>query len=89
MRQPRNIAKPYGSSPTSPKPISNLGNALERQGRLDAAVAEHREAIRLKPEEARNHANLGLALQSKCEFASAVEELRKARDLARADLQLA
>ena len=41
----------------------NLGLALEAQGKLDEAVAEYREAIRLKPDDASAHFNLGNALK--------------------------
>jgi Flp pilus assembly protein TadD len=37
----------------------NLGSALERQGRLDEAVAAYREAIKLRPQLAEVHYNLG------------------------------
>jgi len=40
----------------------NLGNALDGEGRSEDAVAEFREAIRLKPDYAEAHSNLGNAL---------------------------
>ena len=39
-----------------------LGIALRFQGKLDAAIAEYREAVRLKPEYAEAHNNLGVTL---------------------------
>ena len=43
----------------------NLGNALTAQGKLDEAIAEFREAIRLKPDYAEAHNNLGIALRTR------------------------
>ncbi len=43
----------------------NLGNALNDQGKLDEAIAEYREAIRLKPDDAEAHFNLGNALATR------------------------
>ncbi len=40
----------------------NLGNALQARGRLDDAIVEYREAIRLRPGFAEAHCNLGAIL---------------------------
>jgi tetratricopeptide (TPR) repeat protein len=56
----------------------NLGVALRDQGKLDEAVAEYREAIRLKPDDADAHSNLGWALQKQGKLAEAVAEYREA-----------
>jgi tetratricopeptide (TPR) repeat protein len=48
--------------PQSPGAHSNLGFALYKKGRLDEAIAEWREAIRLGPDYAMAHNNLGVAL---------------------------
>ena len=40
----------------------NLGIALNNQGKLDEAVAAYRHAIRIKPDFAEVHSNLGNAL---------------------------
>ena len=45
--------------PNYPEAHSNLGNALQEQGRLDEAVASCQQAIRLKPDYAEAHHNLG------------------------------
>ena len=37
----------------------DLGNVLKALGRLDAAAARHREAIRLRPDMAEAHTDLG------------------------------
>jgi tetratricopeptide (TPR) repeat protein len=46
----------------SPPIFSNLGLALADQGRIDEAVAQYSEALRLKPDYPEAHNNLGLAL---------------------------
>jgi len=40
-----------------------LGFALYHKGQYDAAIAEYREAIRLKPGFAEAHNNLGMAIK--------------------------
>ena len=51
-----------GSIPTTPTPTTNLGLALTDQGKLDEAIAEFRAAIRIDPDRAEGHTNLGRAL---------------------------
>ena len=60
----------------------DLGNALNRQGKLDEAIAECREAIRLQPNYAEAHSNLGGLLKSRGDDAGALEMYRKWRELA-------
>ncbi len=55
----------------------NLG-ALELNGRVKDAVVHFREAVRLKPDFAENHYNLGNALQKDGNLAGAVAEYREA-----------
>ncbi len=43
---------------------SNLGHALAELGRLDAAIAEYRRAVELKPDYAEPLCNWGVALSS-------------------------
>jgi eukaryotic-like serine/threonine-protein kinase len=64
--------------PRDAKLHSNLGGALQDQGKLDQAVAEYREAIRLKPDDAFAHGNLGLALRDQGKLDQAVAEYREA-----------
>src|SRR5262249_49539320 len=59
----------------------NLGLTLGRKGQRDDALAEYREAIRLKDDYAEAHCNLGLALRDKGQFQQAVEELRRGHQL--------
>ena len=58
-----NTARRSGSSPDDAAAHYNLGLALGDQGKLDEAVAEYRTAIRLKPDVAEAHSNLGNALR--------------------------
>jgi len=54
---------------------------LYEKGDLDGAIAELREAIRLKPDDALAHYNLGGALEAKGEKLAALAEYRKASEL--------
>jgi tetratricopeptide (TPR) repeat protein len=57
----------------------NLGYALEKgMGRLDEAIAEYREAIRINPNFAEAHTNLGRALRDKGQLDEAIAECREA-----------
>jgi len=54
---------------------NSLGNVvLKRPGRLDEAIAQYREAIRLKPDSAEANNNLGLALLHTGDLASRLPE---------------
>jgi tetratricopeptide (TPR) repeat protein len=57
---------------------SNLGSALHAKGLLDEAIAEHREAIRLKKDFATAHSNLGNALRDKGRLDEAIAECQEA-----------
>ena len=50
----------------------------ERQGKLDEAIAAYREAIRLKPDDAEAHYNLGIALSGQGKLDEAIAEYREA-----------
>ena len=56
----------------------NLGLALSVQGKLDAAIAEYRRAIKLKPDFALAHFNLGVALSDQGKLDEAIAEYRRA-----------
>jgi tetratricopeptide (TPR) repeat protein len=56
----------------------NLGDALSRKGRADAAIAEFREALRLDKNLPEAHNNLGLALMEKGQVDAAMTEYREA-----------
>jgi Flp pilus assembly protein TadD len=55
-----------------------LGISLGESGRLDEAIASFREAVRLKPDFARAHFNLGVALYRRGDRAGAAAALREA-----------
>ena len=54
------------------------GNALYSKGNLVAAIAEYREAIRLKPDYAQAHYSLGDLLGGKGDHDAAITEYREA-----------
>jgi tetratricopeptide (TPR) repeat protein/peroxiredoxin len=58
-----------------------LGNALRDQGKLDEAIVAYREAIRVKPDYAEAHCDLGGTLARKGDYAGAVEMYREGHDL--------
>ena len=57
---------------------NNLGFALDASGDRPGAVAEYREAIRLKPDLPKAHANLGFALEASGDRPGAIAEYREA-----------
>jgi tetratricopeptide (TPR) repeat protein len=57
---------------------NNLGVALNQQGRLDEAVAQLTEALRLKPDDAFGHNNLGFILFKQGRFDQAMAEYAEA-----------
>lgn len=54
------------------------GKELYQKADLDGAVAEYREAVRLKPDFAEGYYNLGVALQEKGDRTAAIAAYRKA-----------
>ena len=52
-----------GSSPTWPRPITTSASCSKDQGRYDEAIAAFSRAIALKPDYAKAHNNLGIALK--------------------------
>jgi serine/threonine-protein kinase len=58
-----------------------LGNACQRKGALDDAIAAYQEAIRLKPDYAEAFCNLGDALNRKEQFREALAALRRGHEL--------
>ncbi len=56
----------------------NLAVALEHNGRLDEAIDECREAVRIKKDSAKSHYNLGVALNRKGRLDEAIAEYREA-----------
>jgi len=64
--------------PLNPRGHSNLGNALESQGRLEEAIAHYRRAVELRPDFVQAYYNLGNALQSLGRYEEAIESYRRA-----------
>jgi predicted TPR repeat methyltransferase len=62
-----------------------LGRVLAAAGQAEAAVVELRESVRLDPSYATGWCNLGLALEDWGRRDEAIDALRRARELARAD----
>lgn len=60
---------------------TKLGIELKRKGDWDGAIAEFRQAIRLKEDMHSAHCNLGMALLAKDKMAEAIRELRRAIQL--------
>ena len=60
----------------------NLATALDVTGKTSDAILEYKEAVRLRPNDAKIHYNLAIALQNNQEIASAVSELVAATRLA-------
>jgi tetratricopeptide (TPR) repeat protein len=57
---------------------SNLGLALFNQGRIDDAIIQCQEAIRLNPRDADAHNNLGIALRTQGRFDEAINQCQEA-----------
>ena len=79
MRRSPSTAPPSASSPTSPTPTTPSATSCSGSSRITpAAAAEFRKAIRLQPDYAVSHNNLGLALQRQGKLDEAIAEYRTA-----------
>ena len=58
-----------------------LGIALNSQGKRDDAIAEYREAIRLRPDYPEAHCNLGHVLRAQGNYAGSLAMLRRGHEL--------
>jgi tetratricopeptide (TPR) repeat protein len=63
--------------PHSAQARNNFGGSLLVQGRIDEAIPELQEALRLAPENAEAHSNLGLALARRGRLAEAIGHYRE------------
>ena len=73
-----------GVSPGQPddaKTHNNLGTALRKEGRLDEAIAEYQEALKIDPDYAPAHYNLGNALLQEGKVNNAIVEYEAALKL--------
>jgi tetratricopeptide (TPR) repeat protein len=58
--------------------VTNLGVALQAQGRLDEAAAQYRRAIAIRPDYAPAYNNLGVVLQTRGQIAEALAAYQQA-----------
>lgn len=56
----------------------NLGSALAEQNKLDAAIEQYRQALRINPNYARAHNNLGVALAKQNKLTAAIKHYQQA-----------
>ena len=78
MRRPPSPARPSGSSPIPPPPITPWVLPRFGEGKVDDAIAEYRAALRLDPDSPEAHLNLGIALVVKGKLDEAIAEFREA-----------
>jgi tetratricopeptide (TPR) repeat protein len=64
--------------PNNVRAHTNLGMVLQEVGRIDEAIEQYHEALRIKPDFASAHNNLGLAYLAKKNYDKAVEHLERA-----------
>ncbi|MEE9211354.1 MAG: tetratricopeptide repeat protein, partial [Phycisphaeraceae bacterium] len=64
--------------PGHPTLLTNLGDALESQGNLDAAIDHYRQALQVTPDYVPAHSNLGEALRSQGKLNEAIRHFRQA-----------
>ena len=81
MRPSPLSARPSGSNRTTLKTTSAWDTLCTRHEKLDDAIAAYREAIRLKPDYAEAHYNLGCVLYDQEKFDEAEAEFAEARRL--------
>lgn len=62
----------------SAEAYDNLANALQRQGEVDQAILNYRNALALRPDFSRAHLGLGDAYRAQCRVDAAVASYRRA-----------
>jgi tetratricopeptide (TPR) repeat protein len=67
--------------PMNARPHNNLGNALLRRGRLDAAITEYRRAVEIDRCDTEAGYNLADALQKRGDVDAAIAEYRKVLEI--------
>jgi len=74
----RHLRAPFDLDPLSPDAHNTLGSLYLRKGDLNQAVAEFREALRLRPNSASICYNLGLAFPKQNKDDEAANEFHRA-----------
>ena len=69
------------ANPTSPQAQFELGNALYRQGQLEAAIEAYKHALDLNPKYTAAYANLGVTYYQMQQFELAARQYEKALEL--------
>ncbi len=72
-----NTARRSNRTPTAPTAHNDLGVILAKRGRFDAATAEFRQALAIKPELAKVHGNLAMALSEQGNLPDAIAQWRE------------
>ncbi len=62
------------NAPANPRAHLNMGMALEQQGRVDEAIQQYEQALRLRPGIPTSHNNLGVALTKRGRLDEAIEQ---------------
>ena len=65
-------------NPNFAEAYSNMGNALQDQGKFDEAVETYQKALLLNPNYIEAYSNMGNALKNRGEFNEAIEAFKKA-----------
>jgi len=73
----RNIGKPFALNPNDAGAHNNLASAFQDQDKLDDAIVEYREAIRIDPNLAEPHYLLGEALRQQGNRTGSAREFRE------------
>ena len=55
-----------------------MGNALAGKGDLDAAIDSYKQALKIKPDYAEAHYNIGKALKEKGDLDAAIDNYKQA-----------
>ena len=74
----RFLSAAVAARPRSSIAHNELGRVLGAQGKLDEAIAEHRTALRLKPDYVWAHVCLGQAIKAQGKLDEAIAEFREA-----------
>jgi len=79
-------------SPNKPRPNYNLGLALKNQGRLEEAIKQYKETIRIQPTYVKAHYNIANTLREQNRFDEAIKHYEEAvflrKDFAQAHYNL-